>query len=287
MSTLFSETLSRFREDSGFRTAYQFYHKCGGQQAFNLTYRNYLKIENGTSLPQADKLKTFIKLLPNLRKNSKETEELVTAWLKSSLGGENFDFLIAPLISQKNDQTSLPLMQEALKKSLVKNTYPVSIKEMAVIVKTPANYFCNIVLSNDTGTWTKEQLAKTLNMDEKAISQALKDLIKIHFVKETKKDNFTHMHIGKSLECSSYHTLPENVKTIYNNKDKFIADMENNGKHIFSRRGILRVDEKAFNAFINLLKENIDIAKAYNITRKTQNSACIMLEAHITKLFQF
>lgn len=56
METIFSRQLTAARKSAGFSTAYRFYHDNGGQAILKLTYRNYLRLEQGLILPVPEKL---------------------------------------------------------------------------------------------------------------------------------------------------------------------------------------------------------------------------------------
>lgn len=56
MATIFSEMLVKLRKAAGFSTAYRFYHDSGGAGMLKISYRKYLLLEQGQSLPSADKL---------------------------------------------------------------------------------------------------------------------------------------------------------------------------------------------------------------------------------------
>ena len=47
MATIFSDVLTQLRKDSGFATAYSFYHDNGGAPVLKVSYRKYLMMEQG------------------------------------------------------------------------------------------------------------------------------------------------------------------------------------------------------------------------------------------------
>ena len=98
MATIFSETLVKLRKAAGFPTAYRFYHDNGGAAALKVTYRNYLMMEQGHSLPVAVRLERLLIGLRLLRATP-ESRELTLAWLKTMLGEELNSRLIEPLLA--------------------------------------------------------------------------------------------------------------------------------------------------------------------------------------------
>ena len=79
MTTIFSKALVQLRKDAGFATAYQFYHNNGGARVFKMSYRNYLIIEQGRTLPPLERLNTFIITL-RMVSGSAEANAFLSAW---------------------------------------------------------------------------------------------------------------------------------------------------------------------------------------------------------------
>ena len=98
MGTIFSNTLKRLRHESGFRTAYQFYHGNGEKAVLKVTYRGWLLTEEGKTLPAFKNLGILMcamRLVPN----STAASELVLAWLKTALGEEEVRHFLGPMLN--------------------------------------------------------------------------------------------------------------------------------------------------------------------------------------------
>ena len=86
MATIFSDTLNKLRRESGFPTAYRFFHDNGGDKVLGMCYRKYLMMEQGRILPLFKHLRGFIFGLRLVTGSLPMPEILLRAWLKTMSG---------------------------------------------------------------------------------------------------------------------------------------------------------------------------------------------------------
>lgn len=282
METVFSKLLVQYRKDAGFPTAYRFYHDNGGARALKISYRKYLLIEQGKSLPAPERLGVFMFALRVVNKSA-EANALVTAWLKTLVGEDTFKDIIEPLINAGRGAGYTP-MQEAMKKALSDKKYYMTPRQVEVIVAARANYLCFTALSNDTGAWPAKELAAKLGLSAAAAEKALKELAAVKLAKEVKKGVYKCPLAGSMVEYPHMATLkPGLMKKLGEYDHELVAA----GQPVWFNNGIIRADETVFRSFFPLMGVNICTAQTYAVTEKTERSALFMVEGRITKLKDF
>lgn len=283
METIFSKTLTQLRKNAGFPTAYRFYHDNGGRPVLKISYRKYLLIEQGSSLPVLERLGIFLFALRIVNKSA-EANELVTAWLKTMAGEENFREIIGPLLTARPDTPGYSPMQKAMKKALDMKKYYLTPEQIGVMFANRDNYLCYLALSNDTGAWSRKDLAARLGLPGARAGAALKALAGAKIVKRVKKDVYKCPLAGAMVEYPHLTTLePGLLKKVRGYDDDLVAA----GQPVWMRSGIIRADEIVFRSFFPVMGINLSTAQTYAVTEKTEKSALFMVEGKITKLRDF
>lgn len=282
MATIFSETLTRFRKEAGFPTAYKFFHGNGGDKVLGMCYRKYLMMEKGSILPLFRHLTGFIIGL-HLELNSSRGQELVTAWLKTMAGEEAFNSLLKPMLAGGAAVPALTPMHKAMEKSLAYGTYHVTPEQVAVIADGPANFRCFIALSNDCGAWTPEKLAPELRLKTAETGKALAALAAAKLLKK-QKNTFRCQYADKHLVFPNMADgLAENYARIKKYQDALLAS----GKRFWLRSLFLRADRNNIPSLLELLGVTISSANSYSVTSKSDTSALFSLDASVTRLLDF
>lgn len=283
METTFSKLLVRLRKEAGFPTAYRFYHDNGGRHALKISYRKYLLIEQGRSLPVPGRLGTFLFALRIVNKSA-EANALVTAWLKTMAGEDTFKEIIEPLITAKAGTPGFSPMQEAMRKALSGKKYYLTPEQVEVIVAARANYLCFTAISNDTCAWQKNEFAERIGLPAAVAEKALKALAGAKLVKEIKKGVYKCPLAGAMVEYPHLATLaPGLMKKLREYDDELVAE----GQPVWFNNGIIRADEVVFRSFFPVMGVNICTAQTYAVTEKTERSALFMVEGRIIKLRDF
>lgn len=282
MATIFSDTLTRFRKEAGFPTAYKFFHGNGGDKVLGMCYRKYLLMEKGSILPLFRHLTGFIIGL-HLELNSVRGQELVTAWLKTMAGEEAFNSLLKPMLVGGAAVPGLTPMHKAMEKSLANGTYHVTPGQVAVIAAGPANFRCFIALSNDCGAWTPEKLAPELRLEAVETRKALLALTAAKLVKR-QKTAFKCPYADRPIVFPTMTSgLADKYAKIKNYQDAMLAA----GKLFWARSLFIRADRNNIPSLLELLGVTVSSANGYSVTSKRDTSALYSVDASVTKLLDF
>lgn len=283
MTTIFSETLKRLRKEAGFPTAYRFYHGNGGAPAIKMTYRRYLSAEQGESLPSFAKLHPIITAL-RIPYNCREANELLSAWLRTMAGDEDYGRLLAPMLAEKPSGAKRTPLHGAMERELAKSRYHISPAQLAVIADNRDNYVCFLALSNDTGAWTARDLAPFVKLGEAACGRALEALAKRKLLTPGKNRTYRCPLAGKMLE---YPPREDKLDVHLGKLIEYQMELIENGTNTWARRGIIRADAHSLCSYFPLLNINISAAFSYAINEKTNHSALYAVESRVVKLRDF
>ena len=283
METPFSKLLVELRKGAGFPTAYKFYHHNGGKGVLKISYRNYLVLEQGKSLPALDRLGTFMWAL-HLFHKSAEANTFVSAWLETMAGPDNFKELFQPLLAAKPDAQGLSPMQSAMQKAMTNTKIHISVEQMETIFANQDNHLCFHAITNDTGAWSKKEFAARLRLTEAAAQKALKALTRAKIVKEIKKGVYRSPLAGALVQYPRRELLsPELTAKMQDYGDKMAAG----GTRVLQCRTMVRADRKQFQNFFPVMQVNNDTAASYAIGEKTESSALYLVEGKITRIREF
>lgn len=283
MGTIFSETLTRLRREAGFPTAYGFYNDNGGAPVLKFTYRKYLLFEQGKELPAVEKLLPVFFAL-GLMPKSFPSNELTIAWLKTLAGEEAYKYVLQPVISEEAAASNLSPLHKAVKRTLSENKYQLSPAQFQALLADRDTYLCFLALTRDSGSWSAEDVAKTLELEKSAAAGALKALEKIKLLKEVKKGVYKCPLAACKIE---YPHLNMVAPALREKLDIYHKELAASGVIALLHGCVVRADWTAFRDFFPLMNLNISTAQTYSITEKTEKSALFWVEGKITKLRNF
>jgi hypothetical protein len=284
MGTLFSELLVKNRKNAGFRTAYAFFHSNGGQDVLKVSYRKYLRMEQGELLPKFNKLGAYIYSL-RLFPRSYSAAEFVSAWLKTSLGEEEFQHLLAPFFNFPSEQSISSPLHKAINKSLAHDKVQISPEQMAAIVHDHATYLTWMLLSNDTGSWELSTFAAAAGLDTASARAAFKRLTKAGLLRY--KNGKYHCHLaGTMIEYPHLKTLSSRPGLV-ERLDTLREEMFASGEIVYHRRGTIRASLTELANLFPLLSLNLSTANTYSITEKQKDSAIFGMECRVLRIRDF
>lgn len=282
MATLFSETLCRIRKDAGFPTAYRFYHDNGGQPVLKVSYRNYLLIEQGKVLPEAERLGKLVVAL-RLTPRSDAASELAVAWLRTLAGEHTFENVFKPALVPLKTQPAMSPMDKVAERALAEKKFFLTPEHYAAIVESLETYLCFLATSNDTGAWSAADLAARLQLGKKDAEKAMAALEKAGLLKKAGKDKWRSPLAGALVEAPPLHTLDNSLKKIAEYNAKLLAA----SPVTWHRGGIVRMNERDLRNLTPLMANNISAAKLYAVTGATEDSGLFFIEGKIIKLRKF
>ncbi|MBI5745329.1 MAG: hypothetical protein HY952_12370 [Elusimicrobia bacterium] len=282
MGTIFSETLILARKSSGFKTAYKFYYGNGGEAALGMTYRQYLLIEQGKSLPPFERFRILLHAL-RLIPNAGPANELVISWLKTMAGQPAFAEILAPLLYLKENFPGKSPLEDAVGRSLTAKRTFITPKQLEVIAENYSTYLCYLLVSKDSGTWTDKDIAERLGIEREETRRGLNSLVTAKLLRRTAAGKF------KCTDAAMMRDLPQsNINLgLFTKLREYQDKALKSGKQMFSMRGFVRADVVDFYNYFHLMRSSLSSAEAYNITEGTQKSAIFCVEGKVTKLMDF
>ncbi|MEI7527584.1 MAG: hypothetical protein WCK76_01465 [Elusimicrobiota bacterium] len=282
MATVFSDMLCRLRGEAGFPTAYRFYHDNGGKAVMKMSYRNYLLIEQGKSLPEASRLNKLSNAL-RLTPKSAAAAELAVAWLRTLAGEETFENVFKHALSAAKPQPVMSPMDKAANRAISDKKFFITPEHYKVIVASFENYLCFLAMSNDAGVWETGALAETLKLGKAVTEKALAALEKAGLMKKAGPGRWRCPLATALVEAPPLNTLDESLKKI----EAFNAQLLKAGSTIWHRGGIIRINEGDLRNLTPLMANNISASKLYATTNRTEDSALFFIEGKILKLCKF
>ena len=283
MGTVFSETLTKLRREAGFRTPYRFYQDSGGAPALKISYGKYLALEQGITLPL---FKRLIRLIYCLRliERSPAANELVTAWLRTLAGEEDYGNLLEPIISPRKGPVSLSPMHKAMRRSLAGRKHYLSIAQYDAIVENRDNYLCYLALVNDEGKWSPAELSKFLKLTPGAAVKALEALARVKILKKDSAGRYKCPLCGKMIEYPHYIILgPAKFGKLL----EYFKELSAGGKLEWERFGAFRADAETLRDFLQIMQLNVSTAQSYAVTGKTAKSALFAIKGTVVRLRDF
>ncbi|MCX5792843.1 MAG: hypothetical protein NTY45_11620 [Elusimicrobia bacterium] len=283
MATVFSAALIKARKEAGFPTAYGFYHDNGGASSFKMSYRTYLSVEQGETLPAFEKLHAFLLAL-RLTLSTPPANKLVISWLQTMAGEKSYDLVLKPLISAATGGRNISPLHEAAKRTLTQKRYNITPEQFRAILTDFDTYLCSVAMTNDTGVWSAEDMAKDLKLKVPAAAKALETLAKAKILKRVDKDHYKCPLTDITMVYPHLGSVDPELRSRLLSYHKQLAD---SGKQVWSQGITIRADSADFPNFFPLLEQDMETGSSYNTIEKTPTTALYNIESKITKLRDF
>lgn len=283
MGTIFSETLTKLRKAAGFKTAYSFFYDNGGKSVFKISYRMYLFIEQGKRLPPFKNIGTYIFAL-RLAPRSYCAMELTAAWLKTTLGEDDFTQGLAPFLRLPTGESISSPLHKTAERLLTQKKFYITPEQLKAIVKSGATSLCWTALSHDTGAWTAKALAEQMDLSLAVAKKTINELAAVKLLKRLKDGTYKCPLAGAMVEYPHGSNLAPEIR---NKFQALFGEMISSGEPLFIRRGVLRAALPEFSNCFPLLALNVSTAETYALTKKQKNSALFAVECKVTKIRDF
>jgi hypothetical protein len=283
MGTIFSELLVKLRKDAGFATAYRFFHDNGGKPVLNFSYRKYLLWEQGKTLPPVNsiaRLTTALQLPPE----SGPLGGFVASWLKTMAGPEAYNEVFKPFIAAREDTPGMSPLHKAMNRVLNDKKYPISVEKAVVILATCEHYKAFLFITNDSGVWSEEILAKTIEIGKGAASKIVQDFLRIGLLKKERSGLLKCHLLGCMVEFPRAEIMPAGYG---DRMGRYQKEMLDSGVGVWRRLGFIRADSRELSGFFPMMNLNVSTAHTYSITEKTEHSAMFGVEGRVVKLRDF
>ncbi|MCM2267301.1 MAG: hypothetical protein NDI60_05925 [Elusimicrobiales bacterium] len=243
----------------------------------------YLLIEQGRLLPPFRNLGIYIHALRLVVKSS-SAMQLVSAWLRATLGDEPFRDMLEPFLNVPPVHAVASPLNKTVKKLLSKKKFFISPEQMAVIVSNRATWLCWNALLNDTAAWSSAALARKMGVSCALARLAFRKLAEAKLIKRQKDGTYKCLMAGAMLEYPQGNLIPDAILRKF---QEFGESASAAGEKIFMRRGLLRASALEFHNCFPLLELNLETAAAYGITQKQRDSALFSVSCDVVKIRDF
>ncbi|OGS05614.1 MAG: hypothetical protein A3G41_06410 [Elusimicrobia bacterium RIFCSPLOWO2_12_FULL_59_9] len=170
----FGGVLARIRRERGFPSAHAFYRSRDGRRSLGLSFRNYLNLEQGKSLPKAGRLEAILAAL-GLPENAPQARELARAYF-NALGMDALLRLAEAPQPAAPDLPAWKLGELAAHLAVRRRTVQLSVEQWKLLARDFEANTCHIVLGNTAGWLSSGELAKTAGLSPGSVRRALKAL---------------------------------------------------------------------------------------------------------------
>jgi hypothetical protein len=278
----FSELLRQKRQEAGFRTAYRFFYGNGGEKFFGFSYRQYLRIELGKSVPGPERLSRLVSGL-RLRDRTTPANELALSWLKTFVGEDVyanvFSFLGIPASAR-----AVPPTQRELKNALTGPKRYLTPEQLGAALTDKDTYLCFLALGADTGTWSADKLIKELGIPRPAAERALQTLFSAKLLKRAGKGRYRSAVADQMVELPRREAVEEHLLQKHR---EFTQELIAAGREEFARSGIIRADDVIFRDLFPTLQLSLEAMLAHKVREHTDNSALYYVTGRVVKLRNF
>ncbi|MBI4375487.1 MAG: hypothetical protein HY549_03460 [Elusimicrobia bacterium] len=193
----FAETVRRLRDGAGYSSARAFYRAKGGQNYFGCTYKAYLNIESGRSVPQP-RLAYRIAAGLGLLADGSAVRNLVLSYLYSTIGSEDLAGFLAQVLSERAVASGPEvLFQKASASSMAARNRPLTQAQVSRLYGDEETYWCFTLLSNDYAHWTESDIVRSTGYSLKKVRAATEGLLEHGLIARDRNDKLYCPDTGK------------------------------------------------------------------------------------------
>ena len=283
--TPFSKLFTRLRKAAGFDTAYSFFHGNGGRKVLQCTFSNYLRIEQGETLPPPRRLPVLASLL-RLPLKPQELRALVEAYLESwAESADVAEWLARALRAAPAHELPPDPFRQALHQVVRRSVRPVTTTEYAAIIQDRAAYWCYRALAGSKLAHASAELAVSLGLPEREVRRGLEVLREAGFAKREKDGSYRNRHEGRFLLFPDPSVLPADLveRPLAFNRDM----ARRKGELLMVRHCGTRVDLDRFEGFLPFFRDAVRSAQAYAVAEPSPRSALVFVEGRVYKALDY
>lgn len=282
---VFSQGIRQLREGAGYSSARSFYKQLGGQKFFTCTYKAYLNLESGRSVPQPGLALRLAQAL-RISDDRQRGRQFMASYLRSLIGSEDLAGFLIQMLSEKKEATgSEALFQKASESSLSARTMPLTQEQVRLLYNDPAPYWCFTVLSDDYGHWSEAELVDLLDFKPARLRAALASLIGTGLLAQDKDKKFFCPHTGKVFVSPREKFFrPRFLELLWGHWN---AMADRRGKKLLNQALLLRAPEAEFREFFRYLAQSVYGAHLYSKKERGSDTALFVIEASVRKLTAF
>ncbi|MEK9145407.1 MAG: hypothetical protein AAB339_07350 [Elusimicrobiota bacterium] len=285
----FSEELRRSRARVGHSSALNFFNTSGGRGVIRCTYKQYLNIEAGRSLPRPKVLGALAAQL-RLWKDPEASRRFFRAFLESLLGkGEILELCLTSLAAPQAASSPSTPLRKALAKSIQARLSPLTPEQSKLIRKDAAHYWTYHVLAGDSGSWKTEDIAGLLAMSLAAVRDAAQALTRSGLAVRDRDGRYWSPYRERHIVHERPMT-PERLSV-----PPYMPQVERLWGSVAKTRGqkllhhylFLRASESELRQYFSYLAQVVSGAEVYDTTEKGPDTSFLSVEAVVCRLMPF
>jgi len=208
----------------------------------------------------------------------------IEAWLKTTLGEDDFKHLLAPFFKLPQQNSINSPLHKAAKILLNQKKSYLNPEQMRVIAENSATSLCWIALSKDSGAWTPKTLAAELKLSSAVTETTMKKLAGVKLLKRLNDGTYKCPLAGAMVE----YPHGANTDPAMRNKFHTLRDgMISSGQMTYLRCGVVRASLTELANCFPLLALNLSIAETYAVTKKQKDSALFGVLCKVVKIRDF
>lgn len=281
----FPEAVRRLREAAGFSSARSFYRGRGGQRFFGCTYKAYLNIEAGRSIPQPA---LALRIAEGLRvlETKDRARQFVTAYLASTVGTEELaGFLVRVLSEPKAETSESTLLQKASDSSFVERVKPLTHEQAELLCGDYAVYWCFALLSDEDRHFGIADISRLLRLDLGKCKAALGKLVKAELIAKDRDGLYSCPEAHKIFTYPrDKFFIPKKMAAL---KAHWSAMAARQGRMLFSRSLLIRASEGRLKHYFPQLISAINGVHLYSRRQPSKDSALFVLQGDVRRLVRF
>lgn len=245
------------------------------------TYKAYLNVESGRSLPQPE-LAGRIATALGLVAGSAGAAEFVKAYLRSLIGRPEFSGMLLRSLTGGSSSETDALFRRASELSFEHRKVPLTKEQAERILACAESYWCFTILSNERAGWTAKALAGMLGFSPDRILRALKDLAVAGLLRRDKSGLWFCLNVGGVFlypRDKFYVPLYRAALT-----RQWEAMAKKRGETLSNHTLIMRASESGLRERFPSLAQGIYGSHIYALREKKPDSALFILEAKVRNL---
>ncbi|MBI3552011.1 MAG: hypothetical protein HY077_05785 [Elusimicrobia bacterium] len=278
----FSTVVRELRAQKGYASARAFFKARGGPRFFGCTYKAYLNVEAGRSLPQPG---LAMSVARGLSLDGEHAASFVSSYLRTAAGSaELASFLTQALAEETAPGAAEALLERASEESLARRARPMTREQAEILYSQEATYWSFCVISNDRGHWGAEEVAKLYSWKTASARRSLDVLVKCGLAARDRAGRYFCPDVGKVFQYPrDKFFVPRTLSRL---KAHWDAMARRRGRELFRQAWTVRGDEDKLRAGFPHLAQAVYGAAIYSRTDRAADSAIFVVETRVRRLAQ-
>ena len=281
----FADVLRSARENAKYTSSRSFFNRNGGTKFFGCTYRHYLNVESGKTMPSG-KLIEKIAVALGLLVDREQARAFVLGYLDSVANSEELVQLIVQTLGPAPDKfkgAESPLVDSMARVNQA-HTFDLTREQSEWQCKTAENYWTFTIISHDKGSWDAVTIANATGFDEKKIEKALKELVKFKLVQKQGKNKYLCPHAGKVFQHPDSKIYSVGLRSLRD----FRKDMtKKHGDTMMRYHFFSRAPEAELRHYFQYLIKSVQGAEVCSTMQKGDDTMFFEIETNVRKVLPF